>query len=70
MGTITVNSSAVQAAMLNIGVGVNELAKRAKIATGTMSKLHKKDMRVFIPTISRLAKALGVPVQSLIKEAQ
>lgn len=66
----TVNSSAVQAAMLDIGVGVNELAKRARISAKTISELHRKDTRVFIPTLARLAKALQVPPQSLIKAVE
>ena len=65
--SVTVNSSAVQAAMLDIGVGVYELAERAKIPTNTVSVLHRKDTRVRIPTLSRLARALQVEPQSLIK---
>lgn len=65
--SVTVNSSAVQAAMLDIGVGVNELAKRARISAKTICGLHRKDKRVFIPTLAKLARALGVPAQSLIK---
>lgn len=64
---VTLNSSAVQAEMLNLGVGVRELAERAKIPANTVSVLHRKDTRVFIPTLAKLAKALQVEPQSLIK---
>ena len=53
--------------MLRLGIGVRELAKRAKIPANTVSVLHRKDTRVFIPTLSRLARALQVEPQSLIK---
>lgn len=64
---VTLNSSAVQAEMLNLGVGVRELAERAKIPANTVSVLHRKDTRVFLPTLSRLARALQVEPQTLIK---
>lgn len=67
---VTLNSSAVQAEMVNLGVGVRELAERAKIPANTVSVLHRKDTRVFIPTLARLAKALQVPPQSLIKAVE
>lgn len=62
-----VNSSAVQREMLRLGIGVRELAERAKIPANTVSVLHRKDTRVFLPTLSRLAKALQVEPQSLVK---
>ena len=65
-----VNSSAVQREMLRLGIGVRELAKRAKIPANTVSVLHRKDTRVFIPTLAKLAKALQVEPQSLIKAVE
>lgn len=65
-----INSSAVQERMLELGVGVIELSELAKIPAKTISALHRKDKRVFIPTLARLAKALQVEPRSLVKAAQ
>lgn len=66
----TINSSAVQERMLELGVGVIELSELARIPAKTISALHRKDTRVFIPTLARLAKALQVPPQTLIKAVE
>lgn len=45
----------------------DELAKRAKVARGYLAQLeagHKKNPS--LPTLKRLAKALGVPVTELL----
>ena len=62
-----IDSAAVQAAMLRLGVGVTELARLAQIQPKTISELHRRDKPVFLPTLSRLAKALQVEPQTLIK---
>lgn len=62
-----IDSAAVQAAMLRLGVGVTELAELARIPPKTVSTLHRRDKPVFLPTLSRLAKALQVEPQTLIK---
>lgn len=62
-----IDSRAVQAAMLKMGVGVSELAELARIPPKTISTLHRKDKAVFLPTLSRLAKALRVEPYTLIK---
>ena len=62
-----IDSRAVQAAMLRLGVGVYELAELARIPPKTISVLHRKDKAVLLPTLSRLAKALQVEPQTLIK---
>lgn len=64
---LMIDSQAVQAAMLRLGIGVSKLAKLARIPPKTISTLHRKDKAVFMPTISRLAKALQVEPHSLIK---
>ena len=63
-----IDSGAVQAAMLRLGVGVTELAELARIPPKTISALHRKDKAVFLPTLSRLAKALQVEPYTLIKK--
>lgn len=62
-----VDSAKVQALMLKRGVGVLELAKLAKIPAKTISALHRRDAKVYISTLSRLAKALQVEPLSLVK---
>ena len=62
-----IDSRAVQAAMLHSGVGVYELAELAGIPPKTISALHRKDKVVFIPTLSRLAKALNIEPEQLLK---
>ena len=59
-----IDSRAVQAAMLRLGVGVYELAR---IPPKTISTLHRKDKAVFLPTLSRLAKALQVEPMTLVR---
>ena len=63
-----IDSRAVLAAMLRLGVGVTELAELARIPPKTISTLHRKDKAVFLPTLSRLAKALDVEPYTLIKK--
>lgn len=65
---MVIDSRAVQAAMLRLGVGVYELAELARIPPKTISALHRKDKAVFLPTLSRLAKALQVEPCTLIKK--
>ena len=62
-----IDSRAVQAAMLRLGVGVYELAELARIPPKTISTLHRKDKAVFLPTLSRLAKALQVEPMTLVR---
>lgn len=49
------------------GLTQEELAKRAKVARGYLAQLeagHKKNPS--LPTLKRLAKALGVPITALL----
>lgn len=62
-----INSAAVQEQMLRLGVGVTKLAELARIPPKTISALHRRDKPVFLPTLSRLAKALQVEPMSLVK---
>ena len=62
-----INSSAVQAAMLRLGVGVTKLAELANIPPKTISTLHRRDKPVYLPTLSRLAKALQVEPMTLVR---
>ena len=62
-----IDSVAVQAAMLRLGVGVMELSKIAEIPPKTISILHRHDKTVFLPTLARLAKALQVEPMELVK---
>ena len=63
-----IDSVAVQAAMLRLGVGVTELAKIAEIPPKTISAIHRRDKPVFLKTLARLAKALNVSPMELVKE--
>lgn len=65
---LIINASLVQAAMLRLGIGVMELAELAKIPPKTISTLHRRDKPVFLPTLSRLAKALQVAPMELVKK--
>lgn len=65
-----INSAAVQKRMLELGVGVIELSELARIPAKTISALHRKDKAIFLPTLSRLAAALQVEPQSLIKAVE
>ena len=62
-----ISASAVQAAMLRLGIGVMELAELAKIPPKTISTLHRRDKPVYLPTLARLAKALQVEPLRLVK---
>ena len=62
-----IDSAAVQAAMLKREIGVVELAELAKIPPKTVCAAHKRDTRVTLPTVARLARALNVEAQSIIK---
>lgn len=66
---LVIDSSAVQSCMLNKGFGVRELATLARIPPKTISALHRRDKAVFLPTLSRLAKALQVEPMELVKGA-
>lgn len=65
---MTINAAEVREAMLRLGVGVTELAELARIPPKTISALHRRDTKVFLPTLSRLAKALQVAPMELVKE--
>lgn len=67
---LIVNSAAVQAAMLNMGLGVRGLALLAQIPPKTISALHRHNKKVHLPTLSRLAKALGVAPMELVAQVQ
>ena len=62
-----IDSAKVQALMLERGVGVLELAALAKIPAKTISALHRRDVKVYIPTLTRLARALQVDPMTLVK---
>lgn len=66
---LLINAAIVQALMLKLGIGVMELAELARIPPKTISALHRRDTKVFLPTLSRLAKALKTSPEQLIKEA-
>lgn len=67
---LVLDSAAVQSAMLRKGFGVIELATLAKIPPKTVSTLHRRDKVVFLPTLSRLAKALQVEPMTLVKAGE
>lgn len=62
-----IDSAKVQVLMLERGVGVLELAALAKISAKTISALHRRDVKVYIPTLTRLARALQVDPMTLVK---
>ena len=64
-----ISKQKLKAAMLDIGMGVKELAKTAGITQCLVSKFLKDDYStVRLPTITKLSKALGVPATDLILE--
>ena len=65
---LLINAAIVQALMLKLGIGVMELAELARIPPKTISALHRRDKAVFLPTLSRLAKALQVAPMELVKK--
>lgn len=64
-----IDSATVKAIMLRLGIGVMELAKLARIPPKTISALHRHDNKVFLPTLARLAKALKVEPEQLLKRS-
>ena len=64
---LLINAAIVQALMLKLGIGVMELAELARIPPKTISALHRHDTKVFLPTLSRLAKALQVEPMELVR---
>lgn len=64
---LLINSAIVRTLMLERGIGVTELAELASISPKTISALHRRDIKVFLPTLSRLARALQVEPSELIK---
>ena len=67
MNLLILDSTAVQAAMLERGVGVSKLAELAKVPPKTASAAHRRDIPVFYPTAHRLAEALGIEPLRLVK---
>lgn len=66
---LMIDSAAVRSAMLSKEFGVMKLSKLAKIPPKTISTLHRRDKAVYLPTLSRLARALQVNPMELVKGA-
>lgn len=62
------NSKALRDAMIANCVGVSDLARLAGVTAVTITNLLKGDSPARLPTISKLAKALNIDAQSLLKE--
>lgn len=62
-----IDSAALQARMLALGIGVMKLAELARLQPKTVSALHKEDRRVRIVTLFKLAKALQCLPTELVK---
>ncbi len=67
MNVMIVDSKAVWAAMLKLGVGTMEVTKLSGLPSKTVSNFVTADRRARVPTIARLAKALKVEPMSLVK---
>lgn len=67
MNVMIVDSKAVWAAMLKLGVGTMEVTKLSGLPSKTISNFVTADRRARVPTIARLAKALKVEPMSLVK---
>ena len=61
------NSAAVRSAMLRKAVGVTKLAELSQIPPRIVSRAHRKDVAVRVPTLAKLAKALQVEPLELVK---
>lgn len=62
-----IDSAALQARMLALGIGVMKLAELARLQPKTVSALHKEDRRVHVTTLHKLAKALQCSPMELVK---
>ena len=62
-----IDSAALQARMLALGIGVMELAELARLQPKTVSLLFRHDRRVQPKTLHRLAVALQVEPMTLVK---
>lgn len=63
------NAEMIRKAMMNKGIGVTELAKKAKLSQGAISKITTSDRRCTIRTIGRISNALGVSVEQITIQA-
>lgn len=66
---LVVDSAVIRQAMLNKAVGIMELAKLAKMSPRTISLVYRHDMSVAFSTVTKLAKALDISPQSIVKGA-
>lgn len=64
---LVVSARKVQAAMLERAVGTMEVTKLSGLPSKTVSNFVTADKRARIPTITKLARALGVPPMELVK---
>ena len=64
---VWIDSAALQARMLALGIGVMKLAELARLQPKTVSALHREDRRVRIATLFKLAQALKCLPMTLVK---
>ncbi len=60
-----VSAAKIRDRMLHEGIGVTELAKKAKLSQGVISKITTSNQRCTIRTVGRISNALGVPVEQI-----
>ena len=63
-----VDSKAVWAAMLKLGIGTMQVTERSGLPSKTISNFVTSDRKARVPTIVKLAQALKVEPLSLVKE--
>lgn len=61
------DSAIIRGEMMRQEIGVNELGRKAGIEPRAISRYSRFDSRVFAPTAGKLAKALGIEPEQLLK---
>ena len=62
-----VDSGVLRLEMIRQKIGVNALGRKAGIQARTVSRLSRSDCKATAPTIGKLADALKLPPEALIK---
>jgi transcriptional regulator with XRE-family HTH domain len=65
--TVRVDAEKLRTARLRMGWSMRELAEASRIGCDTISNLENQRQQPRISTVRKLAHALGLPVDTLIK---
>ena len=64
---LIIDSQKIQSIMFERHLGVNELAKAAKLNSTTISHVSRFDKKVTIKTVGKIATALKIEPETIIK---